>query len=48
MGKDREPTKQERQAAAASLEALYAGDYKKAAVMDKLLEMTIEDNDKDD
>jgi hypothetical protein len=42
----REPTKEELQAAAAALEAASRGDMKQARFMNKLLEMTIEDNDK--
>ncbi|MFI0804352.1 hypothetical protein SAMN04489729_3456 [Amycolatopsis lurida] len=43
---DREPTKSERQAAAAALDALNNGDLKRAAMFGALLDMTIEDNDK--
>ena len=46
MGIDRKPTKQEEQAAAAALDALNNGDMAKAKLFNKLLEMTIEDNDK--
>ncbi|MFD9889344.1 hypothetical protein ACFWY9_08385 [Amycolatopsis sp. NPDC059027] len=48
MGSEREPTKQELQAAAASLHALNEGDMEQAKFLSKLLEMTIEDNDKKD
>lgn len=40
----REMTPQERQAAAAALEAANRGDMKTARLMNKLLELTIEDN----
>jgi hypothetical protein len=46
MGSDRKPTKEEQQAAAAALQALHDGDVANAKFLNKLLEMTIEDNDK--
>ena len=46
MGSDRKPTKEEQQAAAAALQALHDGDIAKARFLNKLLEMTQEDNDK--
>jgi hypothetical protein len=45
MGTDRRPTKQEKQTAAAALQALNDGDVEKALLLDRLLEMTQEDND---
>lgn len=43
---NRKPTKAEDQAAAAVLDAVNNGDLKRAAMLNRLLEMTIEDNDK--
>lgn len=42
----RELTEKERQAAAAALEAANRGDMTQARLLNKLLEMTIEDNNK--
>lgn len=47
MGSNRKPTQEEQQAAAAALQALSEGDVAKAKFLNKLLEMTIEDNDKE-
>ena len=47
MGTNRKPTQEEQQAAAAALQALSEGNVTQAKLLNKLLEMTIEDNNKE-
>ncbi|MYW90018.1 hypothetical protein G3I59_05140 [Amycolatopsis rubida] len=42
---DRKPTKEEAQVAAAALQALHEGNVRQARLLNKILEMTQEDND---